>query len=644
MAPRPKDHRDITDLTVLATADLHGAITHSEANHFTPRDQGSLAQIGSYVTACRDAGENVLLLDNGDFLQGSAICDVLASVPEPDLPHPMITAMNHLGYDAVGLGNHEFDYGMPVLRKALADAAFPILCSNVTAPDQGWRSTLIIHKTLPLRGGGRCQLKIGLFSVLPQQTVAWNAEQLDGAIAAQPMLAAAQAAAQSLKAQGADLIIALAHTGIAALPTEESARDISEHVGLGIAALPEVDIMICGHAHRVFPADGPMIDGVDNTRGLVCGTPTVMPGFNGSHLGAIRLTLARQDPDSDWQIEKPACEALAVKTDPRLSQRPEDAALLAKLAPALNRAQRQSEKIIGRIDTPIQSYFSRLPGDPCPALTALAALDYAKPLLAQTDARDLPVLAVGTAFRSGGRAGPHFFTDVAPGSVSFQDLFSLYPFLNTLCVLRITGAGLRRWLDMAASNFNQIQVGSSGTVLQDLAFPCYAFDCIFGLTYAFDISQPACFAPSGERLQPLGATRVRDLRYAGRPVEDTDEFLLLTSGYRAGGGGNIPGARQLERVPLPAPALRSLMQRAIRRGVSAADLPQSPWRFSALPGTSALYRTGPAAAHHAAAFPTLAPHPAAFDAEGFALYPLDLSSKTATQSLAIPDTPAYIQP
>ncbi|MDW3118554.1 MAG: metallophosphoesterase [Roseovarius pacificus] len=234
------------------------------------------------------AGEarNCLLFDNGDFLQGTPMSD-LTAIPANGWKgdNPVITAMNQLGYDAVGLGNHEFNFGLETLRRTLAQARFPVTCANVTDRASGkpaFARFQMLERRLEDRAGNAHDLRIAVIGLVPPQITIWDRTHLCDRLDSQGITDTARRIVPIARAAGADLIVALAHTGIETGPD----RPDQENAALSLATVPGIDAILAGHSHRVFPAPhGAPIPGSDAQAGTLYGTPAVMAGFGGSHLG-----------------------------------------------------------------------------------------------------------------------------------------------------------------------------------------------------------------------------------------------------------------------------------------------------------------------------------------------------------------------
>ena len=279
--------------------------------HITPWDYyadranaaAGLARTATLIAAARAEVGACLLLDNGDFLQGSPMGDVEAKRLGPQVQHAMIAAMNALGYDAGGLGNHEFSKGLDFLLNALDQARFPIVCANIArslgaTPLQDRMlvpPSVILDRKVSDTQGNHQTLRIGIIGLLPPQTTQWDRQTLGDTLVTRDIVDAAAAHVPALRAAGADIVVALSHSGIGApfpVPQMEDATT-------ALAALPGIDALIAGHTHQTFPSTTfPASASIDPVRGLLWGKPAVMPGFHGSHLGVIDLTLVRPDRKS----------------------------------------------------------------------------------------------------------------------------------------------------------------------------------------------------------------------------------------------------------------------------------------------------------------------------------------------------------
>jgi 2',3'-cyclic-nucleotide 2'-phosphodiesterase/3'-nucleotidase len=260
---------------------------------------------------------------------------------------------------------------------------------------------------------------------------------------------------------------------------------------------------------------------------------------------------------------------------------------------------------VGALSGPLHSYFVWAGQDPASALINEAQIAYARPLLQAGAHAHLPLLSAVAPFRTG--YTPQAFIDLAAGTVALRDVADLYPYPNTLVVVRATGEMLVEWLEWAARTFNTIDPAASGAQdLVDRRNPAYNFDAIAGLRYEIDVARPARYGRDGRVVAP-DARRVGQVTWLGKPLDPAQEFAVVTNNYRADGGGPFPlldGGATILRVP---DTNREAVLRYLRgqEAVNAADL-VTPWRLKPLARAAAVqFDTGARAAAHLPELPML---------------------------------------
>ncbi len=576
----PLKESPVVRLRLLETSDLHMFVYDYDYYNARQDNTVGLAKVATLIAEARAGAVNSLLFDNGDIIQGNPLGDYMAlagHLSDAD-GHPMFRAMNRLGYDAATLGNHEFNYGLDFLRRAMRTARFPFVCSNVDTPDGAslLPSTLVLDRVVTDERGGSHTLRIGLIGLVTPQIMVWDRASLAGRVVATDIVEAALRHVPALR-RTCDLVIALCHSGIADAPRIGG----EENAALYLARVPGIDAILTGHAHRVFPGpDYAGLTGVDAVRGALHGVPAVMPGFWGSHLGLIDLTLGH-DAARGWHVRD-----FAVEARPIYRREGRDAiALVADSAPVIEAARpehaatlRWMNQPVGSSTVAINTYLSLLGNDAALTLVNQAQLWYAAPLVAAGRYAHLPLLSAASPFKAGG-AGPDSFVDIKPGPLDMRDIASLYMFANTVCVVKVSGAELREWLERSCALFARIDpaVGAAQRLFAPRA-ASYQFDTIAGLTYEIDLSQPARYDGDGK---PTGtqARRVARLQRDGRDVRDADEFLIVTNNYRASGGGAFPGTGG-DHVVLSAPDLnRDVLVRYVTGSRSVSPVPDRIWWF-----------------------------------------------------------------
>ncbi|PTW48315.1 bifunctional 2',3'-cyclic-nucleotide 2'-phosphodiesterase/3'-nucleotidase [Rhodovulum kholense] len=614
---------DRVHLRLMETSDLHVHVFPYDYYSDRPIDSAGLARTAALIATLRAEAANTLLFDNGDFLQGNPMGDYIAHERglRPGEMHPMIAAMNAVGYDAATLGNHDFNYGLDFLLTALDGARFPVVSANLLpgplAPPglAALPRYTLLDRTVRDGAGQPHPLRIGVIGFLPPPIAIWDRRHLHGRAEGGDIVAAARALVPRMRADGADLVVALAHSGIG----EPDHVDRQENACLPLAGIEGIDAILSGHQHMTLPGpDFAGIPGVDAEAGTICGKPAVMPGFWGSHLGVVDLLLERGT--AGWRVaeHRSAVHPIAHRKPgrgvvPLVSSNPE---VITAAAPAHAETLAYTRRAVGRTEVPLHSYFSLVTNDASVKIVADAQRWYLAEMLKGTRHEGLPLLSAAAPFKAGGHGGPDYYTDVPAGDIAIRNVADLYLYPNTVRAVRVTGAQLRGWLERSAALFNRIEPGQPDQILLNPEAPCYNFDVICGVEYRIDLSRPPRFGPGGRLLDPT-AGRISGLSWQGQPVTDDMEFVVATNSFRASGGGGFPGTG-VDTVAFEAPdANRDVLLRYIAEHGTVAPRADATWRFEDLPGTTVLFDTSPAALDHLDELRDLALEPAENGPDGF---------------------------
>lgn len=587
-------------LRLIGTSDLHTNIFPYDYYRDRPDPTVGLAMTAALIAAARAEAVNTILLDNGDVIQGTPLGDYAANVFERDRNaiHPMIAAMNELDYAAGTLGNHEFNYGLDLLDNAVRSANFPLVNCNVLKPggEFYFKPWIILERSLTDEAGAPQPLKIGIIGFVTPQIVQWDKSHVSGRALTTGIVEAARKYVPTLRQLGADLVIALCHSGI----SRKQPMPGDENAALALAQVGGIDAILTGHQHLLLPGtDFEGIDGVDAARGALNGIPSFMPGFWGSHLGVIDLNLTKGD--QAWRLARSSVAVRPIYTRNGESLEPTvepDKRLLDVARSAHEATLAYVRSPVGEIASPINSYFALVADDPAVQIVNSAQMWYAKGLAETVPAlAGLPILSAAAPFKCGGRGGPDYYTDVAAGPVAIKNVADLYVYPNGLWVVKISGATVAEWLERSVSLFLRIDPKSRAPQpLLDAAFASYNFDVIDGVSYAVDVTEPARYDTEGQ-LVHSDSRRIVDLKFGGEPIDPKQDFLVVTNSYRASGGGTFPGCDGSTVVFEAPDIIRDILVRYIVETGHVDPKSDGNWRFLPWPAEATVtFLTSPAAA------------------------------------------------
>jgi 2',3'-cyclic-nucleotide 2'-phosphodiesterase / 3'-nucleotidase len=538
-------------LRILETADIHVHIVDYDYYQDVPSAAVGLTRTATLIKAARAEVANSVLVDNGDLLQGNPLGDFIArerGLGAEDV-HPVYKAMNLLDYTAANIGNHEFNYGLEFLDKSIKGANFPYVSANVFHDDGDddpandrpyFDQYVIVDKTLTATDGSKHDIRIGFVGFVPPQIMQWDMTNLDGRVVARDIVATAREVVPRMKAEGADIVVAIPHSGI----STASQQGMDEQATYYLSTVPDIDAILFGHSHRVFPSDAfAGIPGVDIERGLINGVPATMPGFWGNHLGFVDLQLSVSG-DGQWTVT----DGVGV-VRPIAARNGADVVALVDPDEAILAAVREEHEAtiafvrtgVGEIEAPIASFFALVRDDPSVQVVTDAQRRYVERLVQGTELEGLPLLSASAPFKTGGRGGVGSYTYIEAGPIALKDVANLYVYPNTVRVVAVNGAQVREWLEMSAGVFNQIDPDSEMEQrLINPDFSAFNFDVIDGIEYRIDVTRPARYDADGFLIN-ADSNRVVEILYEGRPLSSDQPFIVATNSYRAGGGGNFPG-------------------------------------------------------------------------------------------------------
>lgn len=526
------------DFRLLETTDLHSNMMDFDYYKDTPTEKFGLVRTASLIAAARKEVRNSVLVDNGDIIQGSPLGDYMAAKGlQQGEVHPVYKAMNTLDYTVGNLGNHEFNYGLDYLHKAISSARFPYINANIIDLKTGkplFTPFLIKEEQVTDRDGKNQTLNVGYIGFVPPQIMVWDKTHLSGKVKVNDITETAKKWVPEMRKQGADLVVAVAHSGLSADPYQAMAENSVYY----LSQVAGIDAILFGHAHAVFPSkDFASIKGADISKGTLNGVPAVMPGMWGDHLGIVDLVL--NNDSGRWSVTQASAEARPVydKTAKK-SLAAEDPALVKVLEHDHAATRQFVSKPIGKSADVMYSYLSLVQDDPTVQIVNNAQRDYVERFIqGDPDLAGLPVLSAAAPFKAGGRKNdPASYVEVEKGPLTFRNAADLYLYPNTLVVMKVSGKEVKEWLECSAGQFNQIDIHSSQPQsLINWDFRTYNFDVIDGVDYQIDVTQPARYDAECQLVNKQ-ASRIKQLTFHGKPIDADATFLVATNNYRAYGG------------------------------------------------------------------------------------------------------------
>ncbi|MCU5357303.1 MULTISPECIES: bifunctional 2',3'-cyclic-nucleotide 2'-phosphodiesterase/3'-nucleotidase [Bacillus cereus group] len=538
------------NLRILETSDIHVNLMNYDYYQTKTDNKVGLVQTATLVNKAREEAKNSVLFDDGDALQGTPLGDYVANkIKDPKNPvdpsytHPLYRVMNLMKYDVISLGNHEFNYGLDYLNKVIEKTDFPVINSNVYKDDHDdkeendenyFKPYHILKKEVVDEAGQKQIVKIGVMGFVPPQIMNWDKANLEGQVKAKDIVETAKKMVPKMKAEGADVIVALAHSGV-----DKSGYNVGmENASYYLTEVPDVDAVLMGHSHT-------------EVQDIFNGVPVVMPGVFGSNLGIIDMQLKKVN--GKWEVQKknqskPALRKIAdSKGNPLVES---DQKLVNEIKDEHEKTIEYVNTHVGETKAPINSYFSLVQDDPSVQIVTNAQKWYVEQELKKPEyekIKDIPVLSAGAPFKAGGRNGATYYTDIPAGTLAIKNVADLYVYPNTLYAVKVNGAQVKEWLEMSAGQFNQIDPKKTEEQpLVNIGYPTYNFDILDGLKYEIDVTQPAKYDKDGKVVN-ANTNRIVNMTYEGKPVADKQEFIVATNNYR-GSSQTFPGVSKGEVV------------------------------------------------------------------------------------------------
>jgi 2',3'-cyclic-nucleotide 2'-phosphodiesterase (5'-nucleotidase family) len=512
-------------ITVLGTTDLHGNIYPLDYYSNKPDNRG-LAKVATLIKRARKENPTSLLIDSGDTIQGTPL--VYYHNKKNNKPiHPMMLVMNSMHYDAMAVGNHEYNFGLKVLEKARSEAQFPWLSANTY--EKGTEKTHYKPYVVKEVSG----VRVGILGLTTPGIPHWeNTQNYAGLEFREPVSEARKWVAMLREQERADVVVIAMHMGLEEdLHTGEinPGQVPNENRAVAIArGVPGVDAIFMGHTHR----DTPSI--------YLNGVLITQANHWGRHLA--RADFYMEKDGERWRVYAKGARTIPVddKVDP-------DAEVL---------------KLAEPYDTETQKWLSLVIGESAEELTAKEARFRDTAIL---DLIQRVQMDVGKAEVS--MVAPfNLEARIARGPVTVRDIAGLYVYENTLVVLEVSGKQVKDALEHSAKYFKPYEPGKTAAELVDEKIPAYNFDVAEGVNYVIDITKPI-----GERIQ--------DLRFRGRPLDPDQKVRLATNNYRVNGGGGYTMYKDAPVVYRSSEEIRELIIDWVERHKTIPTTPTNNWRI-----------------------------------------------------------------
>ncbi|MFI9174522.1 bifunctional metallophosphatase/5'-nucleotidase [Streptomyces lincolnensis] len=516
-----KGHRPAKrySLTVMGTTDLHGNVFNwdyfkdAEFSDAKGNAKG-LARVSTLVDQVRreKGRRNTMLIDAGDTIQGTPLTYYYAKVDPITAPggpvHPMAAAMNAIGYDAVALGNHEFNYGIETLRKFEEQCDFPLLGANaLDAKTLRPAFPPYFMKTFHVKGAP--PVRVAVLGLTNPGIAIWDKAYVQGKLTFPGLEEQAAKWVPRLRSMGADVVVVSAHSGSSGTSSYGDQLPYIENSSALVAQqVPGIDAILVGHAHTEIAEL--LVTNEKTGKTVVLSEPLCYA--QRLSLFDFELVFSR----GRWSVESVKAtvrDSKSVADDPRIMKLLKDDHDIVVA---------YVNQVVGTATEKLTTVEARYQDAPIIDLITKVQEDVVKAALAGTEHASLPVIAQASPFSR--------TSEIPAGEVTIRDLSGLYVYDNTLVAKVMTGAQLKAYLEYSAEYFVQTAAGAAVDVEKLTnagGRPDYNYDYVSGVSYEIDIAQPA-------------GSRIKNVTYGGVALDDAQKFVFAVNNYRANGGGAFP--------------------------------------------------------------------------------------------------------
>lgn len=474
-------------ISIVATSDIHGNILNWDySKNAAPSKGQGLAKVSTYVNRVRAANPNVMLVDDGDTIQGTPLSYYYDMV-DKTTTYPLSVAMGAMKYDTVTLGNHEFNYGLDTLNRFIKDQkaqGIHVLSGNIYNSDNTNFVDPYYIKEFNINGK---TVKVGILGLTTKCIPNWEDPEHYKGLHFNDLVDEANKYVPIMKKEGADIIIVAAHSG------EEGAADvIPENQIKAIATkVSGIDAIIAGHSHSLINDTT-----LKNPEGKL--VPVVEPSKWGTYVSQIDISL-----DDDNKVSNIATKNVAM--DNSIA---EDSNIVSLIEPYQSATLAYTSTILGQSE----GEYSGANQTTAPS----AIMDLINKVQMQSAGTQLSIAAPLSASAY-----------IPKGDISIKDIMGVYVYENYLYGVKMSGAQIKKWLEYSVRYYKQV-ANSTDPIVKDAALniPDYNLDQLYGASYDIDLTKPV-------------GSRIVNLKYNGKLINDNDVFTVAINDYRYNGGGGF---------------------------------------------------------------------------------------------------------
>ncbi len=458
-------------ITILATTDIHGNILGYNYDKGESFNNSGMNRIYSYIKQVKSENLNTLVVDNGDIIQGNTLTDEMYS-NKKDEKHPVISAMNFMGYDAMVLGNHEFNFGLDLIKSLEKQSNFPFLSANVAYRESG--EDFVKSHTIINCGG----VRVGIIGLTTPNVPRWVGNLVKD-LNFHDLGETAYRYVSEIRDK-VDIIMVMSHASMVSEHDKKNERDAAEKI---LRLCPEIDVLVVGHFHIT----------VKEKRGK-----TLIGGATDSGQEVIRfdLTLDNNNHVIDGQVK------------------------VVSMKPYYPSEELSGLPVIKKAHETTMDFVTEIIGEATENFQPKDEISF----IPEGRLRDTPLIELINKVQlinSGADVTSTSLirddSNIKKGVITYGHIFNVYKFTTFLYVVEVTGKELKNYMEWAASAYNQWKSGDI-SISFTMDIPGYQHEFFAGVNYKVDISKPV-------------GHRIVDLIFKGDLVKENQKLKLATSDY-----------------------------------------------------------------------------------------------------------------